>query len=149
MAAALVWGYVAPSWFCRGRFAVGVTRGDLELTRATVAVVRVAQGWVIKTPAVNAMIRLESVSFWRPNIASGTISFNNGGVLSSYPVDVLYVPLWPWLIVTSGLGGFLWWKSGRVAAPGHCQRCGYSLAGLGDARCPECGEAVGTVIAAT
>lgn len=42
------------------------------------------------------------------------------------------------ILVTSGSVCALVRTSGRQ--PGHCQRCGYDLTGLSEARCPECGK---------
>ena len=47
------------------------------------------------------------------------------------------LPLWiPMLVV--GVPTVLSWHRSRPV-PGHCQKCGYNLAGLPEPRCPECG----------
>ncbi len=35
----------------------------------------------------------------------------------------------------------LFWRFVPKFPSGHCQRCGYNLTGLTEARCPECGQA--------
>jgi hypothetical protein len=51
---------------------------------------------------------------------------------------VAFVPLWPVLILTAAATAALW-VCLRPPPRGHCPRCGYNLAGLGIAACPECG----------
>lgn len=68
---------------------------------------------------------------------SGSATWRAGGrtVLRWYP-------LWP-LVLVVGLPTCLlvWLDRRRRIPPGHCQRCGYNLKGLTEARCPECGQA--------
>ena len=52
------------------------------------------------------------------------------------------IPLWLPLAAI-GLATILAWRRDRpFPPPGHCQNCGYSLTGLPEPRCPECGEPI-------
>ena len=71
----------------------------------------------------------ESPGFWRlPHFVSGGVS-------------VLYVPLWLPFLVVAIPSVIVWWRS-RRARRGHCERCGYNLAGNVSGICPECGTAI-------
>ncbi len=55
---------------------------------------------------------------------------------------VVHMPLWMLLTPCLLAGALLWYVQPRYYVPGHCVRCGYSLAGLAPgSRCPECGKA--------
>jgi hypothetical protein len=63
------------------------------------------------------------------------------GDARSYRQDVLYLPLWvPLLISTSA--AVLLWRSSRRIPDDHCRKCGYDLTGNVSGRCPECGEVI-------
>ena len=47
----------------------------------------------------------------------------------------------PWL--TAAVSTLLVWRFWLKFPRGHCQRCGYHLKGLTEARCPECGTRFG------
>jgi hypothetical protein len=53
---------------------------------------------------------------------------------------VLYVPLVFVLPVMAAVSAWLLWLGRRRDTSGHCRVCGYDLAGLGGAGCPECGD---------
>jgi hypothetical protein len=57
------------------------------------------------------------------------------------PVSGLYVPLWMLLLPTAVATVFLFWCD-RRPPKGHCQACGYDLAGNTSGVCPECGERI-------
>lgn len=54
---------------------------------------------------------------------------------------VIRVPLWGFLLLGGAMAGAGVWVRRRARADGRCERCGYDLAGLAIASCPECGAA--------
>ena len=53
------------------------------------------------------------------------------------------VPLYAVLLAVAIPTLFVWRFGRKPVEPGHCQRCGYNLKGLTEARCPECGTPSG------
>ncbi len=58
-----------------------------------------------------------------------------------YRHSALCIPLWMPLLPLAICTGILWYRDRRPPR-GHCQRCGYDLAGNESGVCPECGEVV-------
>ncbi len=86
--------------------------------------------------ATTATILLEPSSSWRPSVGRAAVSM--GTVSTS--VDVFWLPAWWPPMIVAPLAAFAWWRAIKAPAPGHCPRCGYSLAGLAPrSACPECG----------
>lgn len=142
-AAALVWGLANPSWLCRGNASVGLVRGQLEVAWSSGTVIREPQAWVIKNPQGYASILLGPRSGWRPTTMTASMGMGAGpGGAALFKVTALFVPLWPILVLFGGATGFLWWRARRIAIPGHCRQCGYSLEGLASEKCPECGNLI-------
>jgi len=59
-----------------------------------------------------------------------------------YPDWTLTLPLWIPFVLIAIPTAALWWRDRCSIAPGHCRRCGYSLAGNVSGVCPECGERI-------
>ena len=53
---------------------------------------------------------------------------------------LLLLPLWPFVLLSALVAGWLWRRDRPRPGPGHCQRCGYNLRGNVSGVCPECGE---------
>jgi hypothetical protein len=58
-----------------------------------------------------------------------------GGTYADVSVSIWLL----WLLIALPTA-YLWWRDRRFPS-GHCKRCGYSLRGLPEPRCPECGTA--------
>lgn len=54
-------------------------------------------------------------------------------------VHSTYIPLWAPCALLAIPAAWLWWRGRRRFGLGQCQSCGYHLAGLRAAACPECG----------
>ena len=137
LAAALAVSWWSPASFNGGRLSVGITRGYLEVATSTVRVNRQPNVWVLSAPQVKAGIVVGPTSWWRPTSMSAAAMIMTGGVTTSYPLTVWFVPLWPWVVGAAGLAIGCWWRWWWVAGPGQCRRCGYDVGAL--KRCPECG----------
>jgi hypothetical protein len=58
---------------------------------------------------------------------------------SDHGVHILYIPLWPLVLVLAVLALRNWRQA--LVRPGHCPRCGYDLSATAPgAPCPECGS---------
>jgi hypothetical protein len=147
LAVLLGWGFVNPAWYSRGGFAAGVINGHVEVAWSNGGLSRQSATWRISTPAGFASILVAPRSMWRPTTSRAAIGMGAGpGAAAMFRLTVVYVPLWPLVVVAGGGAGLLRWRRGCLPIPGHC-RCGYDLHGLTAERCPECGHAVGGVTA--
>lgn len=54
-------------------------------------------------------------------------------------IDSIRIPLWIPPAMSAALCAGAFWRVRRARGVGACPECGYSLAGLTGARCPECG----------
>lgn len=70
--------------------------------------------------------------FWWFRLISGPSPFSG------------FAPLWVPLLAVAVPTGFAWWPRSRFPH-GHCQYCGYDLAGNTTGVCSECGKAAGTM----
>lgn len=59
-----------------------------------------------------------------------------------YPDWTLTLPLWIPFVLIAIPTAALWWRDRRRIPPGHCEKCGYNLAGNVSGVCPECGERI-------
>jgi hypothetical protein len=138
----LIWGITHPAWYCRGGLAMGVNRGRVEIARSSGAISRAPIAWDIQGPQGYASILVGPVSMWRPSSSSAAIGTSpNSAPAPLFTLTVVYLPLWPWALLTIGVAGGLSWRWMRRVEPGHCGACGYDLRGLPAGRCPECGRA--------
>ena len=65
-----------------------------------------------------------------------------GAATTPFTPGFLAIPPWALPGLLALLALLAWLPPRRLPAPGHCPRCGYSLAGLGPgSTCPECGAA--------
>lgn len=142
---ALAVSWVRPSWIGRGGMVVGVTSGRLEFARSTGTLTRQGIAWELGSPQGYAWILVAPESSWRPSTAAARVS--RGTPRSAMTLRVECVPLWPWLVLSVGATGMIWWRAGKREKPGHCRECGYDLAGLAGEKCPECGTLVAGSIA--
>ncbi len=109
------WGGLA--WFCRP-----MRSYRLVLTACGVYSLALTSCGLLAAYFFYNFSLLTIASRWGPHIKSFSMSWL-----------VLCLPLW--LVV------FLRRKYWPAPPEGHCQTCGYSLQGLPEPRCPECGEA--------
>lgn len=68
-------------------------------------------------------------------VVHGGVEYRNSGVIGVLPVLGL---------ISLAYGAANLFRSSRLPAiprhpPGHCQKCGYNMAGSASGRCPECG----------
>ena len=49
------------------------------------------------------------------------------------------------VLLLAAVPTLLVWRFAPKFPRGHCQRCGYNLTGLTEARCPECGTEFGRI----
>lgn len=140
---ALAWSLVAPIAQSRGRYAFSITRGVVELAQGGQPVERLADGWRMRAPTAVGYVLLAPGSTWRPTTGRATIGAQAPGMpAGGLTIRVLYIPLWPWVALLSGISVLLWWRTRRIAIPGHCAACGYDLRSLPGPRCPECGRSM-------
>lgn len=138
LGAAVAVGVARPTWVGRGQVVVGVTAGRLEVARTTgITLTRQGNAWGLGNLQGFASILVQPESAWLPTTSSAQIAM--GGPATAMALRVVYVPLWPWLVLSAAAAGGLWWKAGKRIAPGHCRECGYDLRGLSGEKCPECG----------
>jgi predicted RNA-binding Zn-ribbon protein involved in translation (DUF1610 family) len=124
-----------------GRFSIELCHGRLDIARGTVPLRWVAPDvWGLGVPGSNPVLALGPRSRWLPSSERATVSVGSTAVSTSYFLDALFVPLWPWVLLFAGAGAALWSLS-RVHPVGHCTACGYDLQGLARGNCPECGNA--------
>lgn len=137
---AIALGFLRPATFCRGRYAIGIDGTYLQLAVSSEAIVRRGPGWKL---GPGGQMVLGPLSRWRPAVSSARASITSPlAPPTVYTIDVLYIPLVPWLVLIGATTGVFWWLSRRYIAPGHCRRCAYDLRGLTTDRCPECGGPV-------
>lgn len=94
-----------------------------------------------------AFARAAGIMAWVSAAVSGAMSVNTGGVCDDIGMPyedylfVLYAKIGVAMIVWVGVLVLLW-RFARMlmeASTGRCVKCGYTLGGLKEARCPECG----------
>ncbi len=144
-------GSPAGGWAAQHRRAgVRLDRGTLEFAWCTHDVRWAGNGWLMSVQGSQARVINQSSSVWMPNssdakmlIAGGAGGTGGKGGNVLIVLTTMYVPLWPWAVVSAIGAGMLWWRLPRVFRTGCCQTCGYDLRGLRGGRCPECGEQSG------
>ena len=140
-------GIVRPSWACRGGAAVGVSNGRLEIAWSSGTVRRASIAWDLQGPEGSASILVGPARWWRPSASSDSIGTSPSAAGAPlFTLTVVYLPLWPLVVVAGGAAAGLWWRWRHVVEPGHCAACGYDLRGLAPGRCPECGAASASVM---
>lgn len=140
---------IAASWsrpfaLSRGRAGVGFGRGVIGVFWASGPI---TGQWTpgIDYPqwtfvATSARTSMWATSIWRPSTNGATMMVGAGPLMS---LDVLWVPLWNPVAACLIAGMGLRWRASGRRTPGGCAACGYSLAGLVSATCPECGSTAG------
>jgi hypothetical protein len=146
-AASLALGLTRPSWYGRSHVVAGVIGGRIELAWSDGQLTRQKIAWGMQSPQGSASILVAPSSVWRPSVSRAAIGTSPGpGAGSLFRLTVVYVPLWPVIVVSAGAAGLLSLARGRARIPGRC-RCGYDLRGLVGDTCPECGSSIGSVAA--
>jgi hypothetical protein len=135
-------GWLRPTWVSRGHVSVGSAGGCLECGWSSEPAVRGARGsWVLRRPMLSGSMALGPGSTVWPTSSTGAMRTSMGSVAATMRVSVVYIPLWPWAVVSGMTALWFWWRSPRPVAPGCCPTCGYELRGSDFERCPECGTA--------
>lgn len=114
------------------RFCLIWVRDD-GATKSGVTIQRRHRSWYWTKHDLN--LKGSSVFEWRLAAWKGTVDFDR--------LDAA-LPVWVPSVALGVPGGCLLWSSIRArrrAQHGHCNSCGYNLAGLAfDVKCPECGK---------
>ncbi len=82
-------------------------------------------GWFITRNAFGNL-------YWWPQLVRGNFGHTE-----------FWIPFWMLFFVVAMPTLWLWWLDRKPSRAGHCARCGYDLAGLAPAACPECGSGTG------
>ena len=135
-----------PGVWCKGTMGVGVEDGQLIVAWADARLRHSRPGWMMSTDNANVAFLMASASNWRPNVADASmqVPIPTSPHPRTFRLNILYVPLWPWVILFGGGAAAIWWRTRRTFPAGHCAACGYDLRGTPGAACPECGS--GSVI---
>ncbi len=144
----LVWSYASPRPTGVARRSLALRDGGVEFGWASHPFRRDERGWSFRT-AQPARILLGRASAVVPTTsgASVNITLPNGTGATAITLRVLFVPIWPWAAALTGVSALLFWRSRRIAVPGHCGACGYDVRGLPGSKCPECGSVASLILA--
>jgi hypothetical protein len=128
-------------WQVNAGTVAGLSAGRVEIGRSSGALTRQSIAWGLQNPYGFSSIITGPNSLWRPSTASASMAVSYGGPpVSTQTLRVLYIPLWPWLFLSSASTFILYRLARRRNLPGHCPHCTYDLRGLHSPRCPECGK---------
>jgi hypothetical protein len=109
---------------------------DLDGQKITQSALRIRRcGVLIGTVVGAALICLAHGTIWASFFGPGRAS-------STSPIAVGLAPIWAALLIVLGYAIGCWLSRNRSfhsEYPPFCRKCGYSLRGLPEARCPECG----------
>jgi hypothetical protein len=126
---------------------IRLDRGTLELTRCTHDVQWSGNSWQMSCPGSRARVISASSSTWCPNTTSARMLLTGPGSGSTLVVlSNVFIPLWPWAVLTLAGAAGLWWRLPKTVGEGCCARCGYDLRGIRGDKCPECGRGFASMI---
>lgn len=136
VAAVLFLASFAPAYYSTGNVGVKFRPGTLELAHATCPVVARQRCWRLEFMGTAAQMAFSPEVTWRPYRTQGRVVVGS----NSARIDVLFLPLWPLIVLPLVVWAPLAWLARKPPEPHECQGCLYDRRGLArGAACPECG----------
>src|SRR5690349_10238621 len=102
----LAYAWFSPVWVHRTGLVVGATDGRIEIARSDAKLTRQQIAWGLETPNGFASILVGPTSAWRPTISTAGVAMSSTpGPGSMFTLTVLYIPLWPIVVLSAGASG--------------------------------------------